>query len=168
MPTALTDLPAACNANGGIEDPEGSGFVFRTASRALKAAAMLGQKIVLPPDMRERRAILGRSRDGRLRVSIRRERRDRGPDGWSARSRSGLGSAWTCVYDAHIPRPRFVPTAPLPIRYVEPGRWQCQISGGTWVYRSYDDARSVLHACGYRGRIREILAECRRNPVKID
>lgn len=64
------DLRMAAHALGGIEDPTASGFIFKEAEVAQKAATMLGVDLKLPSHMGSRETKLKEHKDGRLSVEI--------------------------------------------------------------------------------------------------
>jgi hypothetical protein len=72
----VPDLATACKAHGGLEDPEKNDWVFSSASRAIEAAAAMGQKIEIDAALKHRAARLKLSRDGRLIVYITKEEND--------------------------------------------------------------------------------------------
>ena len=76
------DLAIAAKVHGGIEDPEHGGFAFETATEALEAAAVLGQKIDLMETLMDRPARLKAHRDGRLVAQIDRKEGDNPLPGW--------------------------------------------------------------------------------------
>ena len=73
------DLKTVARYFGATEDLR-SGFVFREAEVAIKAAAMLGIKMEIPSYMNGRNTILRRHKDGRIVIEIDREDRDDGGD----------------------------------------------------------------------------------------
>jgi hypothetical protein len=72
----LPDLRTASKAAGGLEDPEKNEWVFPAAAKAIEAAAAMGQEIKLDPTMLGRETQLKLHRDGRLIVSVTKEKGD--------------------------------------------------------------------------------------------
>ncbi len=87
-------LKVASRANKGIEDAEAGGFLFETATDALKAAEALGQKINIPAGLAERKAKVKAHKDGRLVVQIDKKDSDSGMEGWAAKK-----DKWTRVFE---------------------------------------------------------------------
>lgn len=89
------DLNVAATAMGGVEDAEKGGYLFETASKALKAASALGQTIHLPSKMMDREARLSAHKDGRLVMQILKRDGDEGMIGWL-----GKKDKWIRVFNA--------------------------------------------------------------------
>lgn len=95
------DLPTACRALGGIEDPTG-GFEFRDCESAIEAAQSLGVHIKVGTALRGRKTKLKQHRDGRLVVEVKHEPEDRGDamTGWLVKKKN-----WTRLYNAPLAAP---------------------------------------------------------------
>jgi hypothetical protein len=162
MRTALIDLATACVPNGGVEDPDRPPrdcYHFPTAAEALKAIATLGLEITLPPAFLARPTMLLSSWPcSDLIAWVQRLSGDPVLPGWKA-----TGNNWIRSFDLVIPRPTFA--KPVPVRYTTAGHWQVQEDDGEWISQPYIVARYALHDPCFTGRIREILANCRRKPV---
>lgn len=90
------DLAVAARAMGGLEDPEQGGFIFDTASQAIKAAEALGEKVRLPTEMLGRESRLKAHKDGRLVVHVLKRDGDAGMKeaGWVAKK-----DKWIQIYN---------------------------------------------------------------------
>ncbi len=73
-------LQDACIVSGGLKDPDGGGFVFADADKAMKAAELLGQAIKI--EATGRQVTLKTSKDGELVAQIVKEKGDTTPEGW--------------------------------------------------------------------------------------
>ena len=78
----LPDLRQASIAEGGIEDPDGGGFVFTDGEAAIRAAKSLGQDLKIDEKLRSRQVTLKAHKDGRLVVQIAHEDGDPELPGW--------------------------------------------------------------------------------------
>jgi hypothetical protein len=78
----LPDLRTAATAAGGVESPNNGGFVFATAEEAVKTVAMMGQELVIPEAFQQRETRLKAQKDGRVVLSIVREKNEEPLSGW--------------------------------------------------------------------------------------
>lgn len=164
-------LRAACLAFGGAEDDRHGDFTFRDHSAALKAMAALGQRHTFPEGFEDREVRVGQSKDGRLTVSIKKEKDDVAPLGYvDARSN------WRQVCTTRIAQT--VDEAPE-IEYdgvirqlVSPGGgsvgWMICRDNGDWREASKDDCKSVLVSHDVpKAELDGILGKALRQPWKL-
>jgi len=100
----LPDFDTACKAHGGLKDPDSRAeYVFATAQKAVAAAGALGQKIEvgdsLKTHLESREASLKVSKDGKLAVYIKRDKKEDPEriDGWLQKK-----DRWAREYEKHI------------------------------------------------------------------
>ena len=78
----LPDLSTAAKSGGGVEAPNGGGYVFSTADDATAVIRVLGKPVSIPDELRQRETRLKTQKDGRLVISIKKEADDLTPQGW--------------------------------------------------------------------------------------
>lgn len=88
------DLASLCKALGGIEDPDQSGFVFRSVSQVREVAKILGQEVQLDDQFDGREILLKAHKDGRLIIQIKREKGDVPLDNWLEKK-----NKWVRIFD---------------------------------------------------------------------
>ena len=97
----MPDLATVAKAHGGMEDPDNTGYTFRTPDDAVQVAKILGQDdIKLDPAFADRRTVLKAHKDGRMVVEIERKKGDnelQPPEGWLAKK-----TKWVRIFETTI------------------------------------------------------------------
>ena len=76
------DLNVAARAAGGVEAPNNGGYVFATAKGAVETIRTLGQELKIPQELQGREARLKAQKDGRIILSVPKEKNEATPAGW--------------------------------------------------------------------------------------
>ena len=77
-----TSLSLASKLSGGQEAPDNKGFAFSGTGKAKEALELLGQPTTFPDGLQEREVWLKPQKDGRVAVTIKKEKGDATPEGW--------------------------------------------------------------------------------------
>ena len=76
------DLHTASRAKGGAEAPNSGGYVFETAQDAAEVVKNLGHSVVIPEGFQDRETKLKAQKDGRVTISIDKNKGEDVPKGW--------------------------------------------------------------------------------------
>ena len=97
----LPDLATIAKNHGGIEDPDKSGFTFKTTEDAVAVAKLLGEEHAdVGPIFEGRRVLLKPHKDGRLVMEIERKKGDADltePDDWLPKK-----TKWVRIFETTI------------------------------------------------------------------
>lgn len=92
------NLKMAARALGGRETKSG-GYQFDTLEQAAQVAAALGKQIDVEPELKNRKAVVNKTRDGRLLVEVPKLPEEKSLGLWND---SDKKNAWTQVYDCPV------------------------------------------------------------------
>jgi hypothetical protein len=147
------DLHIAARAAGGIEASNNGGFVFKTAIEAVEAVRTLGQELQIPEQLQDREVKLKAQKDGRVVLSVPKEKDEAVPEGWlhergrltrvlsiQAEIRAQVSEESYSEYDKIVRS--LVSTANKHIGFV------VRDVNGTWVEHPKDNAKHVLMKLG--------------------
>jgi len=171
----LPDVDTACRAYGGLRTEGKQHFTFPTGHNAIKAAEALGQKLDIPPEIRDRTVEI-RVNNGYLTVylqKIKKDDADRDMTGWIekrghwirdldkriiADDSSDLGEA---DYD------NFLRSLRSPAGEVSGTGWMFQSAQGDWSLTASGMIKMILQGKGQPKQEAEIImGKCAVNPWK--
>jgi len=153
------NLKAAARATGG-RDLKSGGYEFDSLEKAAKVAEALGQTIQVEDQLKHRKAVVSKSKDGRLTIEVAKEAGDVQMGDWN---NSDKKNAWTQVFD--------IPTEPLQeeitsyddkIRCLttpdtQPAGWATRSKRGEWLRKTASSVKMILQRHGNAKPDAEIL-----------
>jgi hypothetical protein len=146
-------LELAAKLVGGQEAPNNKGFSFPTTEKAQEALELLGQDVAFPQEIQGRPARLRPQKDGKVAISVKKEKGESAPNGWL----DGRGHFERLLdgrievknqsaQDQGIEFDKLIRTLVTPNN--QGAGWLIKNQEATWNERSKDDARSVLATMG--------------------
>ena len=167
------DLKTAARALGGAELPDNKGYQFESAMQASEVVKMFGEKIDLDEKYCHREVILRPNKDGRLVVSIEKQKDEPKPAGdWAKVGRN----FWSRVMDVRTDeikedvggmdhddslRTLLTPQS-------ESAGWYVQSDAGQWQRRSFAECKTWVQSRGYsRTDAEVIMGSCINKPWNL-
>ncbi len=146
------NLKVAARALGG-RDTKNGGFEFDTLKQAAEVVAALGEPIEVEPELARRKAVVNKTKDGRLTIEVPKTTEDAKTIGnWNSTDRKG---SWTQIFDCPVEPNNSgeETTSDHKIRALktpagERAGWAVKEDRGEWSRTGAGDAKMVIQSFG--------------------
>jgi hypothetical protein len=168
------DLNLVAKAGGGVEAPNGGGYVFPTAGDAAKVIKALGQAIAIPEHLQNRETRLKPQKDGRVVIAVKKANPDEAPpQGWlNERGRLTRVLAVKAEVKALAADDSYSEYDKIVRALVSPtgkrAGWVGRTKAGYWSEQPKDDIKSTLIYYGRsKPEVETIVGAACSNPWKL-